>query len=1282
MNFSAPFLRRAAVATAAAVLAACAVQVPVPPMPSVRMPTPEEIFEAQQKRSGKTAHTERAAADGIQVVFQTGHAGIISSVAMSADGRYILSSGWDETAKLWDVASGQELRTLTGLGMTGGNVAFVSDAERVVVGDAFEGRRLIDLATGTTLRELGSLNAPAAISGNGRYAAVADESTPSGGRRIASSASLISIHDLARDQVVATLSMQGRAAPITVSDDGRSVLVRRLDFTLRGPVAPLWQIEIWDVSAKKPRSTFPLEGIEGQAPVLSPDGRLLATSTLTGNVKIYSTASGKQQLELSAGDVPATPIASTLVFSRDGRLLASAAQTGPGSMRDGARVWEIASGRAVTSFDASAVNFSTDGRTLIVGRQSGGAPVMRDLETGEESRLAGGASAVIDLALIDDGSSVAAATELGGVQHWNLETGQLLRTFDCPGGTGTRSVSASTANPWLATSCNDGGVYVWNLQGGQLLHTLNPPAPGKLGVLANVRFDPKGRRLAFTVNEQLAVWDVLEGRELRRVTLPRGQSMFASSASDLAEMPEEMREQYARQLEQSGVTEEWQHAVHALAFDPTGRYVAIGKMSSPALLVDIESGEVVRRFTKGALAQQTDSPSQEAVLQQMFGKLPRKQKKMLEDALAKAGVKGGAGAVVFNSRSEVDDLLDESDVIGSLAFSPDGRRLFTLGTRGKRVWDVASGTPIEQQDPRTATSLDPYAALDVDSILASVDDMAVRSGGIAVTPDGRLAARGHGNLVKLWDVASDQDVTDLAGHTSDVTSVVYAAKARLLVSGSRDGTLRVWSVPERKEVVELIALGASDYVAVTPDQYYRASKRRITGVSFRINERLYPFEQFDLRFNRPDIVLERLGSTSPETVQAYRTAYQRRLKKMGFSEQMLNSDFHLPEVALVGTNVPVTTESTTLKLRVRATDARYPLDRLNVFVNDVPVFGTAGLALAESAQSHEQDIDVPLVPGRNKVQVSVLNRQGAESLKQTAYTTSTAEPGTPEVYVLAIGVSRYRNQAYNLRFAAKDAADLIDAYRGITSRGESRGAVHVLDLTNEKATRSAIRQAKDWLQQARANDLVVVFAAGHGMTDTRQNYYFGTHDIDPERPEINGLPYEDFEALLDGIRAMRKVLLIDTCFSGEIEQGDPVVVAQSQAGNEGTVSMRAFKAARGVSVVADDTSAASGTPALATDVLRFQQELFADLRRGTGAVVISSASGNEYALEGEQWSNGVFTYALLNGLKNAQADVNQDRTVTVSELQSYVIDEVRKLTAGGQNPTVRRENLEYDFVVH
>ncbi len=1280
-------MRPLATALYTAALALCAAHVALSQTPQLpRIPSANEMWRRLQEMSGKVPLAEGTTAGGIQVVFQTGHAGIVSSVAMSADGRHALSSSWDETAKLWDVASGQELRTITGLDMTGASVAFVSGAGKMIV-HGYTGARLIDLATGRTLREIGGIGAGSAISADARFAAVRLMRDEAGRRSVTlEQKSVLSIIDLAHDLEPATLTLRGEAVPLAVSNDGQTVVVRRLDSVsvLRMNDDARWQVEVWDVAANKLRSKLKSAdgGVESLSQSLSPDGQLLAVSGL-GKVRLYSTAHGEQQLELPTGDALS---AASVLFSPDGRLLASYAYTGDPS-RPGVHIWEIPSGRSVTSFDASAVNFSADSRMLIVGRESGGAPALRELESGKESPLTGGISAVVDLAVIADGNSVVAATELGGLRHWDIRTGQLLRTFDCPGGTGTRSVSASSSGPWLAASCNDGGVYVWNTQSGALLRTLNSPAPGKYGVMAIARFDPAGRRVAFSVNEQIAVWDVLEGRELRHLTLPRNDSSLLEGTGSLEGATEEVRSQYAEQLERYGMTAqqeaEWRHGVRAFAFHPGGRYVAVAKMDASTWLVDTDTGQVVRRFQRGTPAQPSPAPrqpeaAQSAMLQQLLGGrgLSRRQKKAIEEAMRSAGAQGNAANAVMLRRP--DDLLDEFDMVASLAFTPDGRQLLTLGTRGERTWDVESGSPIERPDPATVAGLDPSEPFGSFGVPIDFD----RSGGLAVSADGQLAARGYGNRVKIRDIASDQEIVQLAGHTSDVTSIVYAASARLLVSGSRDGTLRIWSVPQRRELVQLIALGPADYVAVTPDQYYRASKRHIGGVAFRVNQQLFPFEQFDLRFNRPDIVLERLGSTPPEIVQGYRAAYQRRVRKMGFTEQILSGEFHLPEVALAGASVPTTTDAASLKLLVRASDADFALDRVNVFVNDVPVYGTAGMKISDpQAHTYAQEVEVPLVPGRNKIQVSVLNAQGTESLKQTAYTTSTANPGTPDVYVLAIGVSRYRNAAYNLRFAAKDAADLIAAYR----ESGGAGAVHVLDLSNEKATRTGIREARDWLAKARVNDLVVVFAAGHGMTDARQDYFFGTHDIDPGRPEQSGLPYEDFEALLDGIRAMRKVLLIDTCFSGEIDKDEAIVVAGAKAGEEGTVSMRAFKVARGVNVVADDSAPSNpadpASAALPGDVLRFQQELFADLRRGTGAVVISSASGNEYALEGEQWSNGVFTYALLNGLKNSRADANQDRTITVSELQAYVIDEVRTLTAGGQNPTVRRENLDYDFVV-
>lgn len=91
------------------------------------------------------------------------------------------------------------------------------------------------------------------------------------------------------------------------------------------------------------------------------------------------------------------------------------------------------------------------------------------------------------------------------------------------------------------------------------------------------------------------------------------------------------------------------------------------------------------------------------------------------------------------------------------------------------------------------------------------------------------------------------------------------------------------------------------------------------------------------------------------------------------------------------------------------------------------------------------------------------------------------------------------------------------------------------------------------------------------------------------------------------------------------------------------------------------------------------RQLFADLQRGSGASVVSSASGIEWAYEGGEWTNGVFTYVLLDGLKNGHADANRDQRVSVTEIADYVARRVPELTGGRQNPTARRESREFDF---
>ena len=88
-----------------------------------------------------------------------------------------------------------------------------------------------------------------------------------------------------------------------------------------------------------------------------------------------------------------------------------------------------------------------------------------------------------------------------------------------------------------------------------------------------------------------------------------------------------------------------------------------------------------------------------------------------------------------------------------------------------------------------------------------------------------------------------------------------------------------------------------------------------------------------------------------------------------------------------------------------------------------------------------------------------------------------------------------------------------------------------------------------------------------------------------------------------------------------------------------------------------------------------------DLRRSTGATIISSASGASMAYEGRKWQNGVFTYALLQGLQNSEADLDGDGVVMVSELQKYLTSEVLELTNGVQRPNFRLQNISNDWQV-
>lgn len=576
-----------------------------------------------------------------------------------------------------------------------------------------------------------------------------------------------------------------------------------------------------------------------------------------------------------------------------------------------------------------------------------------------------------------------------------------------------------------------------------------------------------------------------------------------------------------------------------------------------------------------------------------------------------------------------------------LGFSPNGKFL-GVASMGGDVWLFDAGTlrhTVVVKQPRE------YSATYRQAFAFSIDSK-------------WFAASGDSAEVVVINTQTREPVKRFLAGSGGVSSLSFTPDGRYLVSGAVDGALRLWRTSDFAQVASLVAVDDGDFLITTPDLYYMASRGALNAVALKQGTDTYAFEQFDAHLNRPDIVLERLGYASAATLDLMRSAVKRRMSRLGVNSEVDVASLFtaVPElqVTQVGDGSAVTAAAAAVFV-VESKSVRQQR-ALNVWVNDVPLHTSRGQAV--SGLAYRGEVKVPLSFGRNRVQFSVVDERGVESKRRTFNVQRTGDPKRA-TYFVGIGVSDYDDDTYDLEFAAKDARNLGELF---SKSGK------VLTLLDKDATKDGLIKVKNFLQEATEDDLVVVFVAGHGLVSSDLEYYFATRDIDFAKPETHGLRYDELEGLFDGLRARQRVLLMDTCHSGEIDKPE-VMLADASSSLPGGSKVRAV-ATRGLK--AKTAVGVSGVDAVLS-------QLFSDVRKGVGAVAITSSGGTEFAIESSDLKNGVFTYAWREALEQRKADKNGDGQVQVSEARDYVFARVRELTRGLQNPTTRRDVIDSDF---
>ncbi len=607
---------------------------------------------------------------------------------------------------------------------------------------------------------------------------------------------------------------KGYALSMNISADGKTLATGSGD----GP------IQLWDVEARKEKTT--LNGHQGgvNAVAFSPDGTLLASVGHDGTLRLWNLETSKGAILTTYKVGSAVGQANGVAFSPDGTQLVLGAgmlhtdwpkNNSDFRERDGeVSLWNVAERKKVKTLfksDASilSVAFSPDGHTVAAGTSHYSSVSLLDINATGEHRLHLAPGWVYNVAFSPDGLKVAWSTAQQNAYLADVATHKIEKLTGHQ--TDIHALAWSPDGQHLATGDGAGRIKIWNPKTNKERISLRGSA------ISRLVFTRDGRNLIVGHSGALTLWQLTANPSTS--PLSAGSGFYAAAISPdnnfLAAAPRDektvrlwdFRSKTGSHLSlESGVA-------NAVAYSSDGQLLSVGIQECDSKVENLlDKGEcqlwdaagkkvaTLKGSGQAVNAVAFVPDSRQLVVGDRTGKvylwdtakkdkelaiLPGKLGPILALAVSPDGktvaASGGEEIKVWNlsDRSEQTILKGHRGAVRGLAFIKDGQTLVSAGVgRSIRFWDVAASKE------RAVFPLQP------EPILA-----------LAVSPDGQTVAVGcTDRTVKLWDVRSGQLRAVLPGHNREVTAVAFSQNGKMLVSTSsvlgvswvRGGDLKVW----------------------------------------------------------------------------------------------------------------------------------------------------------------------------------------------------------------------------------------------------------------------------------------------------------------------------------------------------------------------------------------------------------------------------------------------------------------------------------------------------------
>jgi len=496
----------------------------------------------------------------------TGHQYLITSVVYAPDGR-LVSGSWDGTVRIWDTRTGEELASLSCGGDRFVTCVAVNSTGTSIAASTESGALLI-----WNLKDLQRppLRLP-------EYPAVSSIAFSSDGRLISAAANDNTVHLWVVEtgqQIVVLSGPTRRVLAVVLSPDGKTMAASSTDTTLR-----LW----YNIIDQAPEMHVLARNELFHSVCFSPDGAKLAAGLNSGTIRLWDVMT-RSNIETLHGHSRAVH---SVQFSPDGRSLVSA------SSDSTARLWDLHQDagnvssvvlRGHSELAASAA-FSPDG--LFVASASSGSTIQiwdASIDLHAAQPLKAHQEAAVSVATSENGAFIASCSTDGTVRLWNSQTGDLKLPPN------TYSLSAVVISPdarITASVVRPGGLQLWDLRTG---NWIGEPLRHQTDVPQAMSFSPDARWVACgSTNGSVYIWDVATQQELDISPL----SCHPGPVSVAIEAGTRVSDETI-QPQSISSTQPTTELVKSIAFSPVGRIVAASDTGGYIHFWDMGTGQRAR----------------------------------------------------------------------------------------------------------------------------------------------------------------------------------------------------------------------------------------------------------------------------------------------------------------------------------------------------------------------------------------------------------------------------------------------------------------------------------------------------------------------------------------------------------------------------------------------------------------------------------------------------------------------------------------------------------------